>query len=339
MTVVERARELTVARRPFVHATVVRAQEPTSARAGDDAVILDDGSIEGFVGGVCAESSVRAAALDTLSSGKTLLLRVLPDDAASFPETPGALVVVNPCHSGGAIEIFLRPVLPKPLIGVVGDTPIGRAAAELASFLDFELTTLPSYEGVAAVVVAGRGRDEERAIRAALDAGVPYIALVASHTRGTVVLDGMGLSEDERSRVRNHAGLDIGARTPQEIALAIMAEIVRELRTKDPELSTNQSYPQPPNMTNPPTTTMGIGGAPVEGGLVAAVDLGGDDLGVGDLGGATPVTLSRSAPRRETDPVCGMTVFIDDDTPHALVDGQDFWFCRIGCRDSFVAAA
>src|SRR5689334_24568117 len=103
MTIAERAAELTLSRLPFVHATVVRAQEPTSARPGDDAVILEDGSIEGFVGGVCAESSVRAAALDALKDGNSMLLRVLPEEAAGFPEAPGALVVVNPCHSGGAI--------------------------------------------------------------------------------------------------------------------------------------------------------------------------------------------------------------------------------------------
>ncbi|MBM2621028.1 XdhC family protein [Actinoplanes sp. LDG1-06] len=334
MTVVERARELTVARRPFVHATVVRAQEPTSARPGDDAVILDDGSIEGFVGGVCAESSVRAAALDTLSSGNTLLLRVLPDDAAGFPETPGAMVVVNPCHSGGAIEIFLRPVLPRPLVGVVGTTPIARAVAELAGFLDFETAPAKSYAGAAAVVVAGLGRDEEEAIRAALDAGVGYIALVASHTRGAVVLDGMGLTAEERARVRPHAGLDIGARTPKEIALSILAEVVRELRTDGSTLSTVPGYPQPPNTIKPPTAIMGSGGAPVEGGPLGRVD-----LGVGDLGGPVAVSLSASPPRRAIDPVCGMTVFIDDDTPHAVVDGQDHWFCRPGCRDTFVAAA
>ncbi|WP_250034375.1 XdhC family protein [Paractinoplanes maris] len=287
ISISSRAAELTISRRPFVHATVVRAQEPTSARPGDDAVILDDGSIEGFVGGVCAESSVRAAALDTLKDGNTLLLRVLPDDGAAFPETPGALVVVNPCHSGGAIEIFLQPVLPKPLLGVVGGTPIGRAVASLAEFLDFEVAPGTSFDGAAAVVVAGLGRDEEEAIRIALDAGIPYVALVASHKRGAIVLDGMRLTPAERGRVRAHAGLDIGARTPKEIALSILAEIVRELRA--------------------------------------------------DVPAPTVVTLSASAPRQAIDPVCGMTVIIDDDTPHAVVDGQDYWFCRVGCRDSFVA--
>src|SRR5919112_6509651 len=128
-SIAERAITLTRQRRPFVHATVVRAQEPTSARPGDAAVIIDDGTIEGFVGGLCAEGSVRAAALETLRDGRTLLLRVLPDGSAGFPETPGAQVVVNPCLSGGAIEIFLRPVLPAPVVRVVGGTPIADAVA------------------------------------------------------------------------------------------------------------------------------------------------------------------------------------------------------------------
>ncbi|MEU8613785.1 XdhC family protein [Actinoplanes sp. NPDC048791] len=182
-----RARALTLQRRPFVHATVVRAQEPTSARAGDAAVILDDGSIEGFVGGQCAESSVRSAALGTLRDGRALLLRVLPDSSADFPETPGALVVVNPCHSGGAIEIFLRPVLPAPVLRLVGDTPIGEAVATLAGFLDFEVVRGESFAGATAAVVAGLGRGEEDAIREALDAGVGHIALVASRRRGAAL--------------------------------------------------------------------------------------------------------------------------------------------------------
>src|ERR1700712_655578 len=107
-----RMSELLTQRVPFVHATVVRAQDPTSARAGDAAIVLADGTIEGFVGGQCAEGSVRSAALGALADGKTVLLRVLPDDAGSFPESPGAQVVVNPCLSGGAMEIFLEPLLP-----------------------------------------------------------------------------------------------------------------------------------------------------------------------------------------------------------------------------------
>ena len=286
-SIAERARELTVSREPFVHATVVRAQEPTSARAGDDAVILSDGSIEGFIGGQCAESSVRAAALDTLRDGRTLLLRVLPDSAADFPESPGALVVVNPCHSGGAIEIFLRPVLPAPVLRLVGSTPISAAVATLAEFLDFEVSSGDGFEGATAVVVAGLGKGEEEAIRAALDRGVGFIALVASRSRGASVLAEMGLTEDERARIHTPAGVDIGARTPQEIALSIMGEVVRAIRVD--------------------------GLAP---------------------GGTAPV----ARPQQAVDPVCGMTVLVGAETPHARVDGVDYWFCSPGCLAGFTAA-
>jgi xanthine dehydrogenase accessory factor len=288
-TIAERAQTLTRQRTPFVHATVVRAQEPTSARPGDAAVILSDGSIEGFVGGVCAENSVRAAALDTLRNGRTLLLRVLPDSSADFPETPGALVVVNPCLSGGAVEIFLRPMLPAPMLRLVGATPISEAVATLAEFLDFEVDrSSETWDQATAVVVAGLGKGEEAAIRAALDAGVEFVALVASRTRGAGVLDGRGLTGAERRRVHTPAGVDIGARTPQEIALSIMAEVVRAIRM--------------------------------------------DGL-------AAPATRPAAAPREAIDPVCGMTVFVGPDTPHARVDGQDYWFCRPGCLEAFTGQA
>ncbi|MGW1451657.1 XdhC family protein [Micromonospora sp. NPDC002411] len=229
-TIAERARELTDNREPFVHATVVRAQDPTSARPGDAAVIRSDGSIEGFVGGVCAESSVRAAALDTMRDGTALLLRVLPDGAPPFPEAPGARVVVNPCHSGGAIEVFLRPMLPAPALRVVGSTPISAAVATLAAFLDFDVVAADDDAGCTAVVVAGLGKGEQEAIRAALDAGVGFIALVASDRRGAALLDELSLTDAERARVHTPAGLEIGARTPAEIALSIMGEVVRAIR-------------------------------------------------------------------------------------------------------------
>jgi xanthine dehydrogenase accessory factor len=232
MTAARAARitELTSRRVPFVHATVVRAQEPTSARPGDDAIVLSDGSIEGFVGGQCAEGSVRTAALGALVDGKAVLLRVLPEGEVTFPDSPGARVVVNPCLSGGAIEIFLQPQLPAPLVHVVGDTPIAAAVAAVARVLGHEISRGDSPAGATAVIVSSLGRAEEDAIRSALDAGVGYIGLVASPRRGAQVLAAMGLTDDERTRVKTPAGLWIGARTAEEIALSIMAEIVRAMR-------------------------------------------------------------------------------------------------------------
>jgi xanthine dehydrogenase accessory factor len=251
-----RAAELHSEGVPFVHATVVRAQSPTSARPGDDAVILADGTMEGFVGGQCAEESVRAAAVGALEDGEPLLLRVLPAGDPGFPEADGARVVVNPCLSGGALEIFLEPHLPAPVVAVVGETPIADALAGMAEALGFgfdSYRTLAGHppEGASAVIVCSLGRDEEESIRSALDAGVPFVGLVASKRRGQAVLDATGLSEAERARVHTPVGLDIGARAAPEIALAIMAELVRELHNGGLKASERSDREHPVQFVDP----------------------------------------------------------------------------------------
>lgn len=229
-------------RKPFVEATVVRAQAPTSARPGDAALIRADGTIEGFVGGQCAETSVVTAALDVLGSGEPLLLRVLPDDGQQLPvldqaDAPGERRVVNPCLSGGAIEVFLQPYRPAPAVHVVGSSPVATALTATLAGLELDVQRVDGGEldcsGALAVVISTHGRDEPDAIRAALAAGVPYIGLIASRRRGAAVLDAMDLSSDERARVRTPVGLPIGARTPAEIALSIAAELVRDRRLGD----------------------------------------------------------------------------------------------------------
>lgn len=228
-----RVSELMSGRVPFVHATVVRAQFPTSARPGDDAIVLADGSIEGFVGGQCAEGSVRAAALAALRDGESTLLRVLPEGETAFPSSPGASVVVNPCLSGGALEIFLEPLLPPPLLYVVGTMPIADAICAMAETLGFAVTRAePGHrpDGATAVIVSSHGRDEIAHLRAALDAGVGFIGLVASRRRGEAVLAEMGLTDTERARLHTPVGIHIGARTAEEIALSIMAGVVRAVR-------------------------------------------------------------------------------------------------------------
>jgi xanthine dehydrogenase accessory factor len=224
-----RAAALRAERVPFVQATVVRAGRPASVRAGATALVLGDGTIDGFVGGHCAEPSVRLHALHALETGDALLLRIEPGTGHEAA-AEGAITVHNPCISGGALEIFLEPHLPKPRVHVVGDTPIAMALTELGASLGYDVAAAtgpidPSIDD-AAVVVASHGRDEEQALEAALSAGVPYVGLVASPKRGRAVLDSLDVREDDRARVHTPAGLDIGARTPHEIALSILAQIV-----------------------------------------------------------------------------------------------------------------
>ena len=229
----ERIDQLTRSRTPFVHATVVRAQEPSSAHAGDRAIVLADGSIEGFVGGQCAAGSVRTAALGALASGEGLLLRVLPDADDTFPQAPGASIVVNPCLSGGALEIYLEPLLPSPALYLVGSSPTAEAVATLAPTLGFVVDRASEGagpDGAVAAIVSSHGGDEPAAIRAALDAGIGFVGLVSSHTRGQALLAVLDLSQEELRRVHVHVGVEIGARTAPEIALSILAAIVRGIR-------------------------------------------------------------------------------------------------------------
>ena len=232
--VAKRAAALRAQRVPFVHARVVLAERPTSAKPGAEAVVYGDGTIEGFVGGTCAESTVRAQSLALLDSGEPLLLRICPEPEA--PQ-PGRLTVHNPCLSGGTLEIFLQPVIPAPLLVVVGETPIATALAELAESLGYHVERRDPGDGAdvvpedaAAVVVASHGRDEEPVLTAALGAGTPYVGLVASRKRGEAVLLSLDVDAAARTRVHTPAGLDIGARTPEEVALSILAEVVSERR-------------------------------------------------------------------------------------------------------------
>lgn len=220
-----RACELLAGRVPFVHARVVLAERPTSAKPGDEALILADGTIVGFVGGTCAESTVRAQSLALLDSHESLLLRITPTPEEAIG---GKLTVHNPCLSGGTLEIFLEPIVPAPLVVVVGDSPIARAVRGLGDRLGYDVV---AWDGsvpadAAAIVVASHGRDEEQALVAALQAGTAYVGLVASRKRGEAVVAALDVCGSMKGRIRTPAGLDIGARTPAEVALSILAEIV-----------------------------------------------------------------------------------------------------------------
>jgi xanthine dehydrogenase accessory factor len=250
-----RVAELAAERRRFVQATVVRAQCPTSTRPGDAAIVLPDGTIEGFVGGQCAESSVRTAALDALAREESVLLRILPEGSQEFPDAPGAITTVNPCLSGGAIEVFLEPKLPAARVVVVGQTPIAEAlvgfGTPLGLAMDLAAGEDATVAGATAVIVASHGRAEESTIRAALDAGVGFVGLVASQVRGAAVLDELGLNPEERRVVRSPVGVDIGARTAEEIALSILADLVRAVRVEGLEPPKTHEPPRPVTAIDP----------------------------------------------------------------------------------------
>jgi xanthine dehydrogenase accessory factor len=296
-----RAAELRRDRVPFVHGRVVRAERPTSAKPGDEAVVLPDGTIEGFVGGACAESTVRAQGLSLLDSGESLLLRISPSGQPAAPGPEGTLTVVNPCLSGGTLEIFLEPVIPAPTIAVHGESPIAAALAAVADRVGFEVVenagdAVGGEAGAppAAVVVASHGRNEEPVLEAAVRAGVPYVGLVASRKRGEAVVAALELDDAQRASVHTPAGLDIGARTPREVALSILAEIVAR-------------RPRPSGTAGSSTAATGPSAEPA------------------------------ATPHVATDLVCGMSVVADDAALHLDHAGTRYWFCGTGCLRAFAA--
>jgi xanthine dehydrogenase accessory factor len=221
---------------PFVAVTAVRAQHPTSVRPGDTAVVLADGTIEGFIGGACAQSSVRLYATRVLETAEPLLLRLEPG-AGTTEDVEGVVVAHNPCLSGGTIELFLEPRLPPPRVVVAGDAPIARALEELGRAAGYDVvrgepSELDPQPGDAAVVVASHGIGEEQVLTAALERGVGYVALVSSAKRGAAVRDSLDLPPELRARLHAPAGLALGAQTPVEAAIAILAELVSETRAQ-----------------------------------------------------------------------------------------------------------
>jgi xanthine dehydrogenase accessory factor len=172
--------------------------------------------------------------MKAIDSGEPLLLRILPgpgEEVAS--EDEGAVTVKNPCLSGGALEIFLEPLLPVPRVTVVGDSLIAASLRSLGQELGLEVGgDTPSADDLA-LVIAAHGRDELSALRAGLEAGIPYVGLVASRRRGAAVIDELradGVTEELLQRIETPAGIAIGARTPAEIALSILARIVEVRR-------------------------------------------------------------------------------------------------------------
>ncbi len=309
-TLTARANDLASRREPFVHATVVRAQHPTSAHAGDTALVLPDGEIQGFVGGNCVESSVREYSRQVLASQEPLLLRVVPGEP-SRTAGEGVVEVSNPCLSGGAIEIFLQPRIPPARVIVVGTTPVAQALETLGAGvgLAVELTDGDSAAprgDDAALIVASHGKAEEAALEAALRAGVPYVALVASRTRGAAVLESLDVDPVLRARVFTPAGLQLGARTPGEIALSILAQLIQE-RARSRHAAT----------VTAPTASATTSPAPA-----AAAD--------------TPATaVAADTPATAVDPVCGMTVAAADSSLQLEHNGVTMYFCSPGCRAAF----
>ncbi len=256
------AADLTKRGEAFVLATVVRREPPSSAQVGDSALITRGGFCHGWVGGACTQSTVVREALAALADGRPRLLALSPEPGVE--QRPGTSALPLTCQSGGSVDIYLEPIVPAPRLVVFGGSPVAQAVARLAKATGYRvdavepsadraafpqadrvLATLPPPEPRAGTpadrepmlaVVGTMGNGDEEAIVAALAHEPLYIGLIASRRRFAQIRDALtalGVPRQSIDAIRCPAGLDIGAQTPDEIALSILAQIVKLQRTAE----------------------------------------------------------------------------------------------------------
>ena len=302
-----KANELLAKGEAFAVAVVVRFEAPISGKPGDKAIIEADGKLWGWIGGGCAQPVVVMEGLKSIADGHSRLVRISP---TASPEK-GIVDYTMTCHSGGTLDVFIEPVLPKPQVLILGRSPVARTLATLAKTIGYLVSVaapgadreaFPGADSVQQgldlgqfritpqtfIVVSTQGESDEEALEAAVNAGSGYIAFVASKTKAAKTLEYLkarGLAADKLARVRAPAGLDIHASSPQEIAVSILAEII-QLR----KMTGSEQRP--------------TAGLPV---------------------------LAKTA----KDPICGMTVDAVSTNYQSEYAGSVFYFCCAGCKHTF----
>ena len=304
--VLMRISELARSGQPFALATVVWRQGPSSSKQGSRAIITADGELDGWIGGACAEPAVIREAKQAMADGNPRLLLLGSPDQFGTAVPEGMAVVPISCHSEGALEVYIEPVLPVPHLVIVGSSPMTRTLAELARALNWRTDLVSPAEFTAGqaderslVVIATQGHGDEDMIERAAAMRPAYLGLVASRKRGEALLGYLaerGVPQDQLDRVRAPAGLDLGRTTHEEMAVAILAELV-QLRASG---------------------TLPVAGAPRR----------------------EPAEKERRPMRQlklaeAVDPVCGMTVTPNASTLHVEHDGVTYYFCCSGCHRAF----
>ncbi|HME06176.1 MAG TPA: XdhC family protein, partial [Bryobacteraceae bacterium] len=235
----DKAMELRALGESFAIATVVRFEAPISGKPGDRAIVHSDGSMWGWIGGGCSQPAVIKEALKALQDGSPRLIRISP--SANPESQEGAVDYTMTCHSGGSLDIYVEPVLPKPRIVIFGRSVVAQTLARLAKAIHYAVSVIEVIENAqdlaqlvttaqTFVVVSTQGENDEEALEQALSFESPYVAFVASETKTRKILDFLrekGIPSEHLSRVKAPAGLRIGAVSPEEIAVSILAEIVQ----------------------------------------------------------------------------------------------------------------
>lgn len=286
MNIDDQCNDLRAREEPFVLATVVAYKSPQSARPGSKAIIKLDGSMIGWIGGGCVQPIVLREAKQALETGSPKLLTISPDEPRD--DWKGVQSFRMTCEGGGSLEIYLEPFLPKPQLVVVGFSPVAEIVAQLGTLLDFkvitaELSSIRDHINESSyVVVATMGNRDEEGLLAVIGTRPKYLGLVASRKKSEALFEYVretGSSDEDIAVITCPAGIEIGSETLPEIALSVMAEIVRVRRAS----------------------------------------------------GEPQAVVENVA----TDPICGMTVDIEQAKYTSVADGQTIYFCCLRCKETF----
>lgn len=243
--------------RIFSIAIVTGRKAPISGKPGDKAIILEDGQILGWIGGGCTQGVVVTEAKKAMKDGKTRVVRISPEKIIN--PLPDVIEYNMTCHSGGDIEVYIEPVLPQPQLIIVGKSIVAQTLAKLGKILDYTVSivatnpSLQQFNGADNVIelndfnenslslapynyiiVSTQGENDEGALEKMLSLkNIPYVSFVASRKKAKAVFEYLteaGFSQEEISKIKVPAGLDINAKTPKEVALSILAEIIQITR-------------------------------------------------------------------------------------------------------------
>ena len=308
-----RAAELRSHEQPFATAVVVRCEPPVSGKPGDKAIIEVDGSVWGWIGGGCVQPLVVREALKAIADGKPRLVRVAPSKTAEPEE--GTVSYTMTCHSGGALDIYIEPVLAKPQILIFGRSAVAKALCSLGKAIGYRITVItagataesfPEADAVRSemnlsevelgpetfIVISTQGEQDEEAIEQACGTKVSYISFVASDVKSHKLFESLatkGTPRDRLAQIRAPAGLRLGGLSAQEIALSILAEIVLVRKTAPSRAEADK-------------------------------------------------TVGENRPQVEaTDPVCGMSVEPSKASYVSEYRGEKYYFCCGGCKQAFDA--
>jgi xanthine dehydrogenase accessory factor len=306
-----KATELCSAENPFAVAIVVNYEPPVSAKPGDKAIILPDGTVWGWIGGGCVQPLVVREALKAIEQGSPRLVRIAPSES---PEPQNGTVHYSmTCHGGGSLEVYVEPVLPKRKLLIFGRSPAAQSLSKLGKTVGFAVAvvapeasreTFPDADflgqefgttGIRVtsetfIVVATQGEHDQEALESALQTSARYISFISSHAKAQKVialLSENGVPSETLSRIKAPAGLDIRTSVPEEIAVSILAEIIQMQRGGKLYPASQQGY------------------EPHASGTVFK------------------------------DPVCGMDMDAGDSSLSSEYEGGRFYFCCSGCKQMF----